>query len=576
LANNFGVTGIDNVGAAVVDHWAKLEAQARLWFPVWQELANYIQPRKANIIFERLPGQIQTQYMFDSSAPHALELLAASMQGSITPGSQRWLNLRIKGVDYGADVGIEVWLEQCADRIYDAIRNSNFSSESHEVYQDLALFGTALMYEEEKEPEVDGSFGGLRFSTIHPGYFAIDEDADGYVNMVFRRFKMSARAMAAEFGESKISQAVRGQLAKAGTEMYWIIQAVYPRKDPSMIAGPGTYKSMPYVSYWAEEGSKNLLREGGYRDFPYMCPRWSKTTGEIYGRGPGYTALPDVKTLNKAVELKLRAWAKAIDPPIKVRDEGVVGAVRLTPAGLTHVRDMDAVQVLDLGGHFDVADLEEEKIRQAIARIFFADQLQMQEGPQMTAYEVQVRYELMQRILGPTLGRLEVEFLDRLVQRTFWILYRRGVLPEMPANLIQKVKEQGDGKFKLQIHYEGPLAKAQRFQESIAVQRFFQITLPVMEAHPEAADIVNIDEVMKLHALSVGIPARVMNTQAQIEKIRQARADAQQQQAMAQNAESMGKAAPMVAALAQANKAGIAVSPVGSPAAQGPIANKAA
>ena len=38
-------------------------------------------------------------------------------------------------------------------------------------------------------------------------------------------------------------------------------------------------------------------------------------------------------------------------------------------------------------------------VRASVRRIFFSDQLELNEGPQMTATEVQVRYELMQRLL---------------------------------------------------------------------------------------------------------------------------------------------------------------------------------
>ena len=87
-----------------------------------------------------------------------------------------------------------------------------------------------------------------------------------------------------------------------------------------------------------------------------------------------------------------------------------------------------------------------------------ADQLELNEGPQMTATEVQVRYELMQRLLGPTLGRLQSEFLNPIVERAFYSMLRGNALPPMPE-VLQQIG--GD----LDIEYVGPLARSQKMDE---------------------------------------------------------------------------------------------------------------
>ena len=149
-----------------------------------------------------------------------------------------------------------------------------------------------------------------------------------------------------------------------------------------------------------------VVRTGGYNEFPYLVPRWSKATGEIFGRSPSYNALPDIKTLNKAVEIGLKAWAKAIDPPLLVTDDGVIGRVRMTPAGITVVRSDTAIKPLQIGSNWQITDLKENQLRTAIRQAYYSDQLQLQEGPQMTATEVQVRYELMQKIIRANIRKI--------------------------------------------------------------------------------------------------------------------------------------------------------------------------
>ena len=176
---------------------------------------------------------------------------------------------------------------------------------------------------------------------------------------------------------------------------------------------------LPFHSCHVCEEDKMVLRTGGYNEFPYLV-RWSKATGEIYGRFAIIQSLPDIKTLNKAVEIGLKAWAKAIDPPLLVQDDGVIGRVRTTPAGITVIRNDGAIKPLQIGSNWQITDLKEGQLRTAIRQAYYSDQLQLQEGPQMTATEVQVRYELMQRLLGPTLGRFQSRIFEPTYRTYVW------------------------------------------------------------------------------------------------------------------------------------------------------------
>lgn len=546
----------------ILDNWGRFSTHRLMWEPVWQELAEYIQPRKSGILVRRTPGQRLTDKLFDSTGPHSNELLAASMQGSLTSSAVPWFGLRLRGMSFAQNHPVLVWLSICSEIMYDALRQSNFSAESHEVYSDLGCFGTGAMYEDENELQPGVKFAGLRFTAIQPGDYVIDEDAQGRVNLFYWKQEMSALGARDMFGEENLSPEVRKSLEPGNDAMtrFPFIHAVFRRRDapPYDWRNPTTNsKKFPWQSCWVDEKGKKLMREGGYVEFPFFVPRWSKASGEIYGRGPGYTALPDIKTLNKAVELKLKALSKMVDPPLMVRDEGVIGNVRLTPGSLTHMRDMDAIKAMDLQIRLQEIDLEEDKLRQSIRRMFFSDQLQLQEGPQMTAFEVQVRFELMQRILGPTLGRLEREFLNPLIERTFWIMFRRGQFPQMPEELAQWLDDGNP----LDIEYEGPLARTQRLSEVVATQRFFQILLPLVEARPEIMDIMKWDELVRKTALNTGVSPELLNSADEVTAMREARDQQNQDQIQLQQAgaqaDAAGKSAPIVKALIEAQKAGI-------------------
>jgi hypothetical protein len=323
---------------------------------------------------------------------------------------------------------------------------------------------------------------------------------------------------------------------------------------------------LPFHSCHVCFEDKMVVRTGGYNEFPYLVPRWSKATGEIFGRSPSYNALPDIKTLNKAVEIGLKAWAKAIDPPLLVTDDGVIGRVRMTPAGITVVRSDTAIKPLQIGSNWQITDLKENQLRTAIRQAYYSDQLQLQEGPQMTATEVQVRYELMQRLLGPTLGRFQTEFLNPLIERVFGIMMRADALMPRPEAM---------SGLNMDIEYVGPLARSQRMEEAIAVERLYQLAMQVVQVDPTVMDVINHEQAIRMRATLLGVPKTVLRGEDEVAEIREERAAAQQaaqEQAMAQQqadtALSQGKAMTemskpetkegMEEAMAQAEQQGLA------------------
>jgi hypothetical protein len=566
-------SSVDRTAESALQRHEDMKSEQRQWLNIWQELSDYIQPRKGNIAFKRTSAQQQTDRLFDSTAPHANELLAASMQGALTSGAFRWFGLVIRDLELDDHPDVQILLEACSTDMFHAINESNFASESHEVYLDGPCFGTSAILVEERAASRLVQPGSLLHYSLPPGSFCIDENKEGRVDTVFHEQMFSARAAANEFGKDALGKQIQSALGTNSNERFPFLHAIYPREDFALNLGrrlPATKK--PYGSLWIDVHGRKTARVSGYDECPIMVPRWTKTTGEIYGRGPGFVALPDIKTLNKAVELKLKAWAKIVDPPLMVRSEAVVGTVQLRSAGLTFVRDMDSIKPLtELGGDLKSADMEEGKIREAIRRMFYADQLQMQEGPQMTAYEVQVRYELMQRILGPTLGRLEVEYLNPYINRVFWLRLRASAKNSPYRKLLAWCKQHGVA---MDVEYEGPLAKAQRLQESTSMQRFFQIALPLQQLDQNVFDNVDMDYTIREHAASVGTPAKMLRPMDDVMAIRQARQQAQAKAADDKNRQEGAKAAgalgPLVGAMAKSGQG--AGQPGGAAAGAGPVA----
>lgn len=569
----------DSRAQAHVRRSEELFGQLNLWLPTWRDICELVLPRKANLSLMHQPsrsqGRTNTERMLDSVAPHALELLAASMQGALTSESIRWFYFRLRGIPYGEDITIDRWLEKSGNTAYDELRQSNFSAEAHEFYTDLGSIGTSAMFIEKKDPKPGNPWQGLRFKTLPPASYAVAENEDGIVDTLYYKYRYTGRQATQKFGMENLPDEIRRHVLQ-GTDTerpFDFINAIFPRTDRWADAGAAKFSNgKPFASvHIYAGGAPQVVKDSGYEEFPFAVGRWTKSSDEVYGRSPAFTILAHLKTLNKLVELKLRALANKVYPPMKVRDQGVLGVVKLSPGGLTHVRDMDAVEPLftDRGG-IDSAMLNEKAMQEMVRQGFFTDQLQLQEGPQMTAFEVQVRYELMQRILGPTLGRLNVEFLNPVVTRVFRLLERGQRIDAPPAALVAKMKELGRG---FDIEYEGPLQRAQRLGDVVTIQRFLQLVLPLAQMNPKSLDNIDMDAVVRVSARNTGVTPEIIRDKGEMDELRQANAEAEakdkQMAQTMQSAQAMGQAAPALEAITAAAKGGIL--PQGGLSGQGAV-----
>jgi len=526
---------------------ANLESIRSTWEDHWQEILDYVMPRKADVTFVRSKGEKRTEVLYDSTAITANNLLAASLQGTLTSASLPWFHLKLRDTETNQNRDVQLWLEDSAKRMYEIFNESNFNTEVHELYLDLVSIGTGAIFVEEGSKGFDKE--GIHFNCLHIAEYFIQENINGKVDTLYRKYKLTARQAIQEFGEENVGEKILESVKEKPDKEFNFIHAVEPTEDYERAVGKSSTK-LPVHSCHVCTEDKMVVRTGGYNEFPYLVPRWSKATGEIFGRSPSYNALPDIKTLNKAVEIGLKAWAKAIDPPLLVQDDGVIGRVRMTPGGVTVVRHDGAIKPLQIGSNWQITDLKENQLRTSIRQAYYSDQLQLQDGPQMTATEVQVRYELMQRLLGPTLGRFQTEFLNPLIERTFGIMLRAGgLLPEPDV-----IKGQ-----KIDIEYVGPLARSQRMEESVAIDRLYELAMNVVQIDPSIMDNINHDEAIRLRGDLLGVPKIILRARDEVEELREQRQQAQMAQ---QQAEQQQQAAQ--AALTQ----GQAMSELGTPEAQ--------
>ena len=502
------------LAAELKNNLARLMDKRSTWESHWQECADFMQPRKAEINKERQRGDKRNIQIFDATAIHASELLAASLHGMLTSSANRWFQLRYKENLLNESDEAKEWLEDSIDKMYLAFARSNFQQEVFEVYHDLICFGTACLMVEEDENDI------VRFSSRHIKEFYVQENKKGLVDTIYRRFKMPVQAAIDKFGFDNFSRSTQNLFKKEPFEEIELVHVVRPRTIYN--ERKEDKKNMPFQSIYFEYGEGHIINIGGFREMPYVVPRYLKASTEIYGRSPAMNALPDVKVLNKMVETALKAAAKQVDPPLLVPDDSMLSPIRMSAGSLNYYRSgsRDRIEPLNIGQNTSVTLNQENQRREAIAKMFHIDQLMVTANRTMTATEVLQRNEEKMRILGPVMGRLQSELLQPMILRVFNIMLRNKLFQAAPEILNNQ---------EIDIEYVSPMALAQKGQELQSLMRGLELFAQIGQIAP-VQDYIDENGLIKQIIRITGLPARMIKSDKQVAALREQKAAAQQQQ----------------------------------------------
>lgn len=94
---------------------------------------------------------------------------------------------------------------------------------------------------------------------------------------------MSVRQIAQTWGEDALPDEMKAHVTSDPYRRYPVLHFVNPNDDiqEAVVGAPG----MPFSSTYWLMGGQTLLHEGGFEEMPYLCPRWSVTGEDTYGRG---------------------------------------------------------------------------------------------------------------------------------------------------------------------------------------------------------------------------------------------------------------------------------------------------
>ena len=536
------------------------------WWVHARELADFLLPRRYKWLItpnQMTRGSPINQHILDSTGTIAARNLASGMMSGISSPTRPWFRLKIGRIDSTQTSPIALWLAECERLMMLVFQESNFYNSIGIAYFDLVIFGTAVMLIYEDFDNVIHCFNPCF------GEYYVDNDGKMRPLVFYREFTLTTAQVVDQFGRENVSDQV-GRLydeGKAGlTREIIVAHAIEPNDQPDKYGVPRNFKFRE--CYWEWGGSTSpqggisyapgFLRKRGFFEAPHITVRWDLVSNDAYGRSPGMDALPDVKQLQQEVRRKAQAIDKSVNPPMVADIQLKNQPASLLPGGTTYLAGM--MQTGNAGfapvyGNWrpGIAEISEDlnEIRQRIKTIFFNDLFQVisqfQTRSNVSATEIDARRSEAMVMLGPVLERIQYELLDPIIDRTFSVMARAGVIPPPPPEIAGQ---------NIDIEYVSMLLTAQLAAATSGIERTLQLAGGLVGVDPGVMDNLDLDFAVAKYSNLMNNDPRLIRSPDQLQKIRQQRQQEAAQAQQAQQAETASKLAAGGKALSETDIGG--------------------
>jgi len=435
-------------------------------------------------------GNKKMARVFDSTAINSTQRFANRLQSGIFPPQRKWCRLE-PGVDipYDRRSQAQEILDLYGEKMFAVLKQSNFDIAMGEFLLDLAV-GTACML---VQPGDDVQ--PINFIPVPMFLVSYEEGANGQVDKIYRKMRMKGESITQQWRDAELPVSVAQRIEQKPTDDVELLEAtVYDSQR-----GDWCYHVI-------DKASKEEIVYRRMRGSPWVISRYMKVAGEVYGRGPLLTALPDIKTLNKTLELLLKNASLAVAGVYTAADDGVLNpqTVKITPGAIIPVArnggpQGESLRALPRAGDFNVSQIVINDLRMNIKRVLLDESLPPDNMSARSATEVVERMKELAQNLGSAFGRLINETMVPLVARILQVMDERGLI-DLPL--------QVNG-LEVKVAPVAPLAMAQNMEEVNAIIQYLQLVAPL---GAEGTVAVKTTELIDYLGDKLGVPAAVRNS----------------------------------------------------------------
>jgi hypothetical protein len=510
------------------------------WWQHWALCAQYILPYRYKWWvtpnnFNR--GFPVNEAIVNETPTLAMEICAAGLLSGLMSPSRPWFRLDPAISSFEPDADARIWLDDTAERILAVFAGSNWYSAAAQMFRDVATFGTGPMIIYADREDV------IRVYVPCAGEYLLQAGARLSVDTFYREFTYTVGQIVEFFGIENCPEEVRTLWEEAGSGIdreFVVVQAIEPNTDIKRRGGRSPLRPVSKTFAWRETywlrghmGTQPLSLRG-FLEKPFMVTRWSTTSNDAYGRGPGMEALGGARQLQQMERRAGEYIEKGVRPPMGADVTLERKPASILPGDITYYNAQDGKNAFhplyEINPQWLPAiEKSIERVEARSNRIFKTDIFMI--ISQMEGIQPKNEFELQQRIgekiqvLGPMIENFEEEVAIG-IQRTVSIMQRRDLLRPRPASL------RG---IPIKLTYTSFMKLAQLAAQTNAIERTYGVGGKLAEAaqisgRPSPLRVLNLDDSMRYYADKMGFPARLIYSPEEV-----ARRDQAESQAAAAN-----------------------------------------
>ena len=490
----------DNV-KLILERYAKAEATKQLWSTTFEECYEYALPQRESF-YQESQGANRHDKIFDETAVVGVQEFASRLQAGIVPNFARWADL-VGGQEVPEEERLDVnkALDDVTEYVFEVLQNSNFNQEVHESFLDLAV-GTGCLLVEEGD-----AINPVNFTAIPLPHICLDTGPQDDIDTIYRKRLVRCKDLMVAYPDADLSSQMKQSMIDNPDKKINVIETVY--RDYSVLPD----EKYHYCVVIKEEKRKIVHREmNGNGSNPYICFRWGKCAGEVYGRGPLMNAMAAIKTTNLTVEMILENAQMAISGIYQLEDDGIVNTdtIQLLPGTvIPKAPGSSGLQPIQNAGDFRISDIILSDMRNNIKRALYNDMLGDPNRTPASATEIAERMADLSRRIGSAFGRLQAELVTPILRRVIHILKKQGRI-EVPQINGREIK----------VVSISPLAQAQMQTDIASVDRFLELVMA--RFGPQMLPmLVKGDEVAKFLAKKFSVPEDLLMTDADRQQVLQ-------------------------------------------------------
>lgn len=465
------------------------------WNSYYFEAMSYTQPERNYIwrVKGGFPGNTKQVPLFTQAGKVGTNIFTARIQNKLSPYEKPYLNWQPKkSLDAEYVKELRDFCAVMSDKCNERKNELKLDDQLNDSYYDLAC-GTAMIARED-------TLSGIDFKKIPITDYKLGSEKN---QTVVRDYKMNGYQIGITFPELANLKYIGGMDVK-GSNKYEEIQLT-----DILYLNEKTKKWEYYVQY----GSETLLTRT-YKQSPFHIFHWTRAADMPFGSGVALQALPAIKRLNSFIKVNLELIPYAFPMFLTTSGNFMDRNVNFKPGGIINVRDINAMQPIQLSQAKNDFEFEIQREELEIKQTFL-DYTLPTSPRQMTAAEVYARSNPQDEMVA-----MNVSKLTSVLKEIAWDIFD-DVFDREIGNTVSFTKEQVKELLDCNINNEANL-------DTATIEKMNSYIQSLLAFDPQALwQTIDRGKALEIYGDAYNLPIDMRKTADEIDELYQQASESQ-------------------------------------------------